>query len=104
MIAEALVGNGILIFYLIRWGHYLVAFWFNYYNSVGNLQSQITYVAERNETRWSGKATIPLSYLPPKVISYHQIHFISFQSPNAQHHYFLAGVSFQRLLRSWKRH
>ncbi|XP_032794729.2 uncharacterized protein LOC116931257 [Daphnia magna] len=49
------------------WGHYLVVFWNGYYNKVGNLVSLLKYTVNRNASRWTGSALIPLIYLPPKV-------------------------------------
>ncbi|XP_046655409.1 uncharacterized protein LOC124348996 isoform X2 [Daphnia pulicaria] len=49
------------------WGHYLVVFWNGYYNKVGSLDSPLKYSFNRFGSHWNGSATIPLTYLPPRV-------------------------------------
>lgn len=65
-------GNSIcfnIIFATCRWGHYLVVFWNGYYNKVGSLDSPLKYSFNRFGSHWNGSATIPLTYLPPRVRS-----------------------------------
>lgn len=54
-------------------GHYMVAFW-PYWNGSSTISNySINYNVSRQESRWSGRAIIPLSYLPPVVRSCNQM-------------------------------